>query len=44
MFGFQVTPATVIALLTILGYSLYDTVVVFDKVDENTKGLARPGG
>jgi len=34
-FGFTVTPATVIALLTILGYSLYDTVVVFDKVNEN---------
>jgi preprotein translocase subunit SecF len=33
---FEVTPATVIALLTILGYSLYDTVVVFDKVRENT--------
>ncbi|MEN8233889.1 MAG: protein translocase subunit SecF [Actinomycetota bacterium] len=33
--GFSVTPATVIALLTILGYSLYDTVVVFDKVTEN---------
>lgn len=33
--GFEVTPATVIALLTILGYSLYDTVVVFDKVREN---------
>jgi preprotein translocase subunit SecF len=33
---FEVTPATVIALLTILGYSLYDTVVVFDKVKENT--------
>jgi preprotein translocase subunit SecF len=33
--GFVVTPATVIALLTILGYSLYDTVVVFDKVNEN---------
>ena len=30
--GFEVTPATVIGLLTILGYSLYDTVVVFDKV------------
>jgi len=38
--GFEVTPATVIALLTILGYSLYDTVVVFDKVRENTVGLA----
>lgn len=34
--GFSVTPATVIALLTILGYSLYDTVVVFDKMKENT--------
>lgn len=34
--GFEVTPATVIAFLTILGYSLYDTVVVFDKVRENT--------
>lgn len=32
--GFQVTPATVVAILTILGYSLYDTVVVFDKVEE----------
>ncbi|MCA1825075.1 MAG: protein translocase subunit SecF, partial [Frankia sp.] len=38
--GFEVTPSTVIALLTILGYSLYDTVVVFDKVRENTTGLA----
>jgi len=37
--GFQVAPATVIGLLTILGYSLYDTVVVFDKVRENTAGL-----
>jgi preprotein translocase subunit SecF len=34
--GFEVSPATVIGLLTILGYSLYDTVVVFDKVRENT--------
>jgi len=34
--GFQVSPATIIGLLTILGYSLYDTVVVFDKVRENT--------
>jgi len=34
--GFEVTPAAVIGLLTILGYSLYDTVVVFDKVRENT--------
>jgi preprotein translocase subunit SecF len=37
--GFQVSPDTVIGLLTILGYSLYDTVVVFDKVRENTAGL-----
>jgi preprotein translocase subunit SecF len=35
-FGFSVTPATVIAFLTILGFSLYDTIVVFDKVHENT--------
>ena len=38
--GLEVTPATVIGLLTILGYSLYDTVVVFDKVKENTRGIA----
>jgi len=37
--GFEVTPATVIGFLTILGYSLYDTVVVFDKVKENTAHL-----
>jgi preprotein translocase subunit SecF len=37
--GFQVSPATIIGLLTILGYSLYDTVVVFDKVRENTAPL-----
>jgi preprotein translocase subunit SecF len=37
--GFEVTPATVIGVLTILGYSLYDTVVVFDKVKENTRGI-----
>jgi preprotein translocase subunit SecF len=37
--GFEVTPGTVIGLLTILGFSLYDTVVVFDKVDENGRGL-----
>ena len=36
--GLQVSPSTIIALLTILGYSLYDTVVVFDKVRENTAG------
>ncbi|SDP56629.1 preprotein translocase subunit SecF [Actinopolyspora xinjiangensis] len=39
MTGFQVSPSTVIGLLTILGFSLYDTVVVFDKVKENTSGL-----
>ncbi|TJZ78632.1 protein translocase subunit SecF [Rhodococcus oryzae] len=37
--GLEVTPATVIGLLTILGFSLYDTVVVFDKVEENTRGV-----
>jgi preprotein translocase subunit SecF len=37
--GFEVTPATVTGLLTILGFSLYDTVVVFDKVRENTRNL-----
>ncbi|MBO0842874.1 MAG: protein translocase subunit SecF [Nocardioides sp.] len=39
--GFEVTPATVTGFLTILGFSLYDTVVVFDKVRENTKDLRR---
>ncbi|MGW6196786.1 protein translocase subunit SecF [Kribbella sp. NPDC055110] len=39
LIGFDVTPATVIGVLTILGYSLYDTVVVFDKVRENTRGI-----
>ena len=37
--GFDVTPATVIGFLTVLGYSLYDTVVVFDKVRENTRTI-----
>lgn len=41
--GFEVTPATVIGFLTILGYSLYDTVVVFDKVHENTKSIISSG-
>lgn len=41
--GFDVTPATIIGFLTILGYSLYDTVVVFDKVRENTKSVAANG-
>jgi preprotein translocase SecF subunit len=39
LIGFEVTPSTVIGFLTILGFSLYDTVVVFDKVDENVKDL-----
>lgn len=39
LIGFEVSPSTVIGLLTILGFSLYDTVVVFDKVRENTRGL-----
>jgi preprotein translocase subunit SecF len=38
-----VTPATVIAILTILGYSIYDGIVVFDRVDENAKALAVKG-
>ncbi len=37
--GIEVTPATVIGVLTILGFSLYDNVVVFDKVKENTRGI-----
>lgn len=41
LFQFPVTPATVIALLTILGFSIYDGIVVFDRVDENTKLLGR---
>ena len=41
LIGFEVTPSTVIGFLTILGFSLYDTVVVFDKVDENVKDLER---
>jgi preprotein translocase subunit SecF len=41
--GFEVTPATVTAVLTILAFSLYDTVVVFDKVRENTKNLRGSG-
>ncbi|HTN78574.1 MAG TPA: protein translocase subunit SecF [Acidimicrobiales bacterium] len=41
--GFEVTPATVIAFLTILGFSLYDTIVVFDKVHENTRRVLATG-
>jgi len=39
LIGFEVTPATLIGLLTIMGFSLYDTVIVFDKVQENTHGF-----
>jgi preprotein translocase subunit SecF len=42
--GFEVTPATVVAFLTILGYSLYDTVVVFDKVKDNASRLGTVRG
>jgi preprotein translocase subunit SecF len=41
--GFTVSPATVIAVLTILGYSLYDTVVIFDRVKDNAHTLGEPG-
>ena len=41
--GFLVTPATVVAVLTILGYSIYDGIVVFDKVDENQKNMGGSG-
>jgi preprotein translocase subunit SecF len=41
--GFEVSPASVIGFLTILGYSLYDNVVVFDKVRENTQNLTATG-
>ncbi len=41
--GFPVSPATVIALLMVLGYSLYDTVVVFDRVKDNGQFLGEPG-
>ncbi|HEV8065553.1 MAG TPA: protein translocase subunit SecF, partial [Acidimicrobiales bacterium] len=40
---FSVTPDTVVAFLTILGYSLYDTIVVFDRVRDNTRGLGATG-
>jgi preprotein translocase subunit SecF len=42
--GFEVTPATVVGFLTILGFTLYDTVVVFDKVKEHTRGLLKKTG
>ena len=43
IFGFEVTPATVIAFLTIMGYSLYDTIVVYDKVHEITARVGATG-
>jgi preprotein translocase subunit SecF len=43
LFQFEVTPATVTAFLTILGFSLYDTVVVFDKIGENERSLTASG-
>ena len=43
LIGFEVTPSTVIAILTILGYSLYDNVVVFDALEENTTAYAATG-
>lgn len=43
LFQFPVSPATVIALLTILGYSLYDTIIVFDRLQEETVNLGAPG-
>lgn len=39
LIGFEVTPSTIVGLLTILGFSLYDTVVVFDKIAENTRNI-----
>lgn len=41
LFAFPVTPSTVVALLTMLGFSIYDGIVVFDRVDENTKLLTK---
>ncbi|HEX2902311.1 MAG TPA: protein translocase subunit SecF [Jatrophihabitans sp.] len=41
--GFELTPSTIVGLLTILGFSLYDTVVVFDKVNENSRDLLQTG-
>jgi preprotein translocase subunit SecF len=43
LFGFLVTPDTVVAVLTVLGYSLYDTVVVFDRIRDNSQGLGASG-
>jgi len=43
LFAFLVTPDTVVAVLTVLGYSLYDTVVVFDRIRDNAQGLGASG-
>jgi preprotein translocase subunit SecF len=43
IFGFEVTPATVVSFLTILGFSLYDTIVVYDRVNENGDRYGRQG-
>lgn len=43
VFGFTISPSTVIALLTILGYSLYDSVVIFDRIEENAGQLGQVG-
>ena len=43
VFGFEVTPATVIAFLTVLGYSLYDSIVVFDRILNNERRVAAAG-
>ena len=43
VFQFEVTPATVISFLTILGFSLYDTIVVYDRVQENATRYDRTG-
>ncbi len=43
VFGFEVTPATVVAFLTVLGYSLYDSIVVFDRIRENQRRMASSG-
>ncbi len=43
VFGFEVTPATVVAFLTVLGYSLYDSIVVFDRIRDNERRVASSG-
>jgi preprotein translocase subunit SecF len=43
VFGFEVTPATVVAFLTVLGYSLYDSIVVFDRIRDNERRVASAG-